>query len=74
MFPVVVGTHSGLVVQLVVLVFAGIVCVLPLGFVFGCLAYRFNSDSVPCVTHSNFVQFGIHILAHVGSLLALASL
>ena len=77
-FPVNVGTHSGLAVQLVVLVFAGIVCVLPPGFVFGCagpgLTYRFHSDSVPCVTHSNFVQFGIHFLAHVGSLSALASL
>ena len=78
MFPVNVGTHSGLAVQLVVLVFAGIVCVLPPGFVFGYvglgLADRFHSHSVPCVIHSGFVQFGVHFLAQVGSLLALASL
>ena len=76
--PVSIGAHSGPVVRPVVLVLVGIVCVLPLCFVFGCvelgLTYRFHSDSVPCVIHSNFVQFGVHFLAQVGSLIALASL
>ena len=78
MFPVDVGTHSGPVVRPVVLVLVGIVCVLPLCFVFGCmelgLTYMFHSDSVPCETHSNSVQFGVHFLVQVDSFVTPASL
>ena len=76
--PVSIGAHSGPVVRPVVLVLVGIVCVLSPCFVFGCvelgLVHMFHSDSVPCETHSNSVQFGVHFLVQVGSLVALASL
>ena len=76
--PVGIGTHSGPVVRPVVPVLVGIVCVLSHCFVFGCVEFDliqvFHSGSVPCETHSNFVQFGVHFLVQVDSFVAPVSL
>ena len=76
--PVGIGAHSGPVVRPVAPVLVGVVCVLSHCFVFGCVEFGlvqvFHSGSVPCETHLDFVQFGVHFLVQVDSLVTPTSL